>query len=384
MRGLVLALLFIAVHQALYNAVRPFVPLYIDEAGASAAVIGIVTAATALLPLVLAVPTGAFGDRHGIRGMLALGTAAATVALVLLAMSAHLAAVIAAQMLIGLSHMLVILGLQPYVSRLASGRRREKHIARYGVAAAIGLIAGPLLAGFLLAQVGFRGMFLIVGLIGLLPLAIIPLLPDIKVQVSPQERTPRGKHMFRSLRSPAVQVGLIVSASASIVDSVRVSFLPIYLDQAVMLSPAQVGAALSVFSVATLTARLALPWVMQHLGRWSVVVLVMASGGVAIAAMPAVGIVLAPMLIAFMGLAFGIGKSLSLMFVSEGSEDNERGLVMGLRLGANRTVDFGAPLLFGAVVSLFGLAACFASGAALIGGASVYLFGLQRRIARRA
>src|SRR5690625_3453237 len=131
MTGVVPALLFIVVHQAQYNAIRPFVPLYIDNAGAGAAVIGFVTAATSLLPLLLAVPIGVFGDRCGVRSMLILGTFSAISAVALLVTSAGLVTVIAAQMLTGLSHMLVLLGLQPYVSRLASGRQREKNLARY-------------------------------------------------------------------------------------------------------------------------------------------------------------------------------------------------------------------------------------------------------------
>jgi len=162
-------------------ALALLVQLYLKDLGASPLVISLSSSLT-WAGILLASPIwGGFGDRYSSRWLAVcvfLGSSLATAPLALL-----LAA--PAVLILGTLRSFLAIGLPPigmrFISASSTDRNRGRNLSFLSAARAAGWVFGGMLAGFLLARVGYRYTFLIVTL---LPVLVIPSLFKIPHRAS--------------------------------------------------------------------------------------------------------------------------------------------------------------------------------------------------------
>ncbi|WP_046472518.1 MFS transporter, partial [Allosalinactinospora lopnorensis] len=139
--------------QTTLNLARPLISYRAISQGGDALAIGLITAAYALLPLLVALPLGRLTDRMSRTTWIVLtGIALLVLAPVLLAGSGSLVMVGCASAVLGLGHIVFMVAGQGLVARLSVESEMDRNFGWFTAGAAVGQMAGPLAAGFLLGD----------------------------------------------------------------------------------------------------------------------------------------------------------------------------------------------------------------------------------------
>ncbi len=402
---------------------RPLFPLLAADMGASDALIGLLTSASYLLPLVVALPAGMLIDRVGIKSLAVFGSICLLAGNVAYAVAGGFAMIAAARVLNGLAQVVVLVALQAYVAELGRGGQQDKNFATIFFFTGIGQLVGPLMAGFLAREVGMRFSFWTAAAIAILPLGLAAVLPALEpararagTGVSrPQgqaaaavDDAPGGAHtsarssgasgsregraagtrldlaaIGRLLRIPGVQLGVGASLIMLLAEGARESFYPLYASS-VGFDEVAVGALLSLHALFSILVQpfagsLAAAW-----GRTRVLSAAMLCGFIGHIAVPLVrGFWPMAAAIAFAGVAMGANQPPSMACVADAAPKDMRGVAMALRLTGNRAGLLLSPVITGWAVTLWGLSAYFYASAGMLIAGSALMAGIASRTLRQ-
>lgn len=369
------------------NMMRPYAPLYAAHLGVDYLGVGTVAASVALLPILSAVWVGGLADRLGVRPLAITGSMLSSIAYFSLWAFPSLAALVLCQLAAGLANVLVVLGAQAYVGSLGRGAVAERNYGRYTIVASIGQILGPVLGGVVVGLAGYRGAFLLA--VGLSSLAVVlstcflprgMLSAQTTADATAEPRLPVPAQAINYLRGRATQLAILTSCLMSVPEVLRTAFIPVYLRDVQDFDASRIGYLLSVFSIAGLGAKAALPVVVRLMGRQTLLVAFTSLCAATIVIIPFIGSTVAVALcLLVMGATFGLGRPLSMAMAANAAASGELGIVIGLRITANRAADLTLPVAFGGAAALAGVAAAFPLGAGfLVCGACVLLPSMVR------
>jgi MFS family permease len=129
--------------------VRPIVTYKSIELGADATWIGVIGAAWAVAPLLLAIPIGRFVDKG--KDGLALFAGAATLFVVSIAMPFinNVPLIMLAMTVMGMGHLLVMVGGQTMIANRSGSAKYERDFGLFTFYASLGHALGPLAGGWL-------------------------------------------------------------------------------------------------------------------------------------------------------------------------------------------------------------------------------------------
>jgi MFS family permease len=354
-------------------------PLLALRYGLRPAELGLVVAAAAIPPLLLAVPLGQLADRWGARRVLLLGFAGTALVVVPMAIRPSLPALIVAYVGVSALQNALIVGAQSLIAALGqAGRSREAAYGAWTTAMSAGQILGPLAAGFLLDSVGVRSAFVVVAAVHAAALAVMtPTREAPRVDAgAPPMRLREGVGLLRDRR---IGMAVLTSTAAVWAMTIQQAYLPAMLE-ALAWSATTIGLVISIRSVAAVILRPILPQVVAALGgRERTVVLTLialAAGLVGVAIDPRFWVVAA--FVALFGAGHGLSQPVSMVMVVDRVAPAQRGAVLGMRLMLNRVAQLLAPLAFTALAS-GPLARLFFAHAALIAATTALLLVWTRR-----
>lgn len=337
------------------------VPLYGVEIGASPIAVGYLVAAAHMAPLALAIQAGGLIDRFGAVRVLLIGSLGLTAVPIIIVVSPSLVNLIVAQVLVGLSHMMLTLASQTLVSGFKGDR--AANMGTFAAFLSVGQLIGPLLAGAVLDSTGFRIAFGIVAVTAVFNLVLGPIL-NWSVRQSPPRRSTRPRDSSPGLRVlvrvPGIQVAIFASSGIFAGTTVYQTFLPVLLDGRGM-SATSIGVLLSIRSLAALVVRPALPLILRVLRgqhRVLVVALVFTAIGTGLSGFAAAPALLG-VLALFVGVGMGIGIPLSIVAIASRSDPRDLGRLLGLRLSANRFAQLSAAIGIGAITGVAGFTSGF-------------------------
>ena len=138
-----------------FKGVRVLSTLYAVELGASPFGIGVLIAAFALFPLVLAVHAGRVADRYGVRMPLLLGTLGMAAGVLLPFFLPRLAAVYAGAALTGAAFIFVQVSTHSLTAALGEGVERTRNFSIFALAMSVTDFIGPVLAGSAIDRLGY-------------------------------------------------------------------------------------------------------------------------------------------------------------------------------------------------------------------------------------
>jgi MFS family permease len=361
------------------QGLRPFLPLRLEELGASDSMIGVAVAAYAVVGLLLAVPSGRILDRLPQHRLLVASLVGLTAGTVVLPYLDSVLLLSAGMLLNGAFAMWVWLVLQSMITRAGEGQGRRNQLALFSLCWGIGLAGGPSLGAVLYDVLDFTGLCMVLGgitLAGAVAAMASPPVPPVSaeprdggVEPSPGIRAA----LSRAFANPILVAVLISSFVNLFVMSMRISFYPVYLERAGV-SITQVGILLSIIGVSSLAVRAVLPAVERRLGTLTVLIW---STGLAIAG--AAGTPLSSNLVVLtigallIGVGLGANPPITVNLVAEHSDARDRGLAVGLRMMANRSAQVAQPVVFGALAATIGLGLAFPVSGALLAAVTVWM-----------
>ncbi|SCE76070.1 Predicted arabinose efflux permease, MFS family [Micromonospora viridifaciens] len=367
--------------QAVTFMLRPASAYRALELDVPGAWLGVLGASFAVVPLVLAVPSGHAVDRFGERRVALAGSAllvAAGLGFVLLAGS--VAGLVVASMLLGTAHLCAVVAQQALVANRTPAHRYDAAFGYYTFAASLGQALGP---GLIVVFGGdrsipdTRAIFL-----GATVLAVPLLIAAALLRPSGhhQQRTagPAAGGMRELLRQPGLVRALTVSCVVLAAVDITLVYLPA-LGAERGIAAGSIGVLLGVRAVASMASRLLLGKLVAMIGRRALLI-----GTVALSAV-GLGLLLPPLpfwvmavVVTVAGLGLGAGQPLTMSFLAEVAPPGLRGRAMSLRLTGNRLGQVLIPSAAGVLAAGAGAAGVLACTATGLAGAAVAATGLHR------
>jgi MFS family permease len=381
----ILALVFaqVGLHGCL-NGMRVAVPLLAAAEGRSAAVIGVLMALFAVFPFMLAIPAGRLADRRGYHVPVHLAAGLAAAGALIAVASLHAVALGVAAALIGAGSAIGMIALQRTAGRLAQGQADRLHIFSWvALAPSVGTFVGPMLAGTLIDQVGYRAAYA--------GLALLPLGTFVATTFVPRERvdtelparvavsaTDGQGASWNLLRDANLRRLVFINWLIAACWDAHAFALPI-LGHERGLSASAIGAVLASYAMASAAVRLAIPVLAERLQPRGLMA--------AALALTAAVFLLYPWLdsawamaacAAALGLGLGAVQPAMMSTLHTLMPAGRQGEALGLRSTVIHFSTLVMPLGFGALGAALGVASVFwLTGLALSAGAW-QAFGLPR------
>jgi MFS family permease len=345
--------------QTTITLVRVTTSYRVLELDLSAAWLGILSAAFALLPVFLGVFVGRFIDRGHDAHAAWIGNALLLIACAGLALSdASVVSLVVFTAVLGVGHIFLMAAHQMICLRSAGAGSREQAFGNLLVVAAIGHGLGPLIISWLGAgaRIPPTAILFNLGLAGIaLMMALsFTLRPGQKAGQKPEHSDVLSVNaLLRIAGLPTVLVASIVTITA--MDLVTI-YLPL-LGVERGIDADQVGMLLTVRAAASMVGRLFYVTLVQSVGRWPLMWTTMIGAAITIAAlalpMPLAGVYVA---CAAMGFALGIASTLSITGAVDVAPVQARATVMSMRISGNRIGQVALPLIAGAIAAATGSA----------------------------
>lgn len=360
------------------QSVRLFYPLHLQVLGASDMVIGLGAGASSVAGLVLAVPSGYLLDRFDSQRVLVFSMLCMALTTGAFTLASSVAVTILLMFLQGLFQMWVWLVLQEMMTRVGDGPSAERQLSLFSLAWGVGLAAGPSLGAWVYDAWDFQVLSVscfVFTLAGTFAALLVP--PALK-RVEPRTQPGMAGALRRSFGDSLV-VGVMASSFVNIfVQSLRTSFYSIFLERQGV-SVGVIGLLLSTIGIASLAVRLVLPALVRRFGpvrplvwsTWTAIV------GVAMTPLSAnlVFLVVGAVMI---GSGLGANPPITVRLLA-GSEGDDRGVAVGLRMLANRSAQVIQPVVYGNIAAGIGLAAAFPISGVLLGAMTLWM---SRRLSR--
>ena len=348
-------------------AIRPATVYRALEIGMPTALLGTLSASFALMPMLLALPSGVLADRVGERVLAVIAGICLTAATVTLTLSSDgVVRLFAGTILLGLGQLCGVIAQQTWVANLGSGSALDGAFGRYTFAASLGQALGPAtltVLGGSSVRPDTAPLF-VVGLaasVCALGTALGLRRSATSCGSSGSERPGAGL-----IRLPGLKLALLTSCVVLAAVDITMAYLPA-LGVERGIPSATIGVLLVVRALASMTSRIGLGRLVGRLGRRRVLVAFTASAAAAIAlcAVPTPLWVLL-LAVAAAGVGLGVGQPLTMSWLAEAAPEGARGRAMSLRLVGNRAGQVALPSLTGLVAAGSGASGVLAlTGAAL-------------------
>jgi MFS family permease len=367
-RLLTVLLLHSALTQIITFVLRPTSAYRAIELDVPTAWLGALTASFAVVPLLLAVPSGQATDRFGERRVMLVGSVLMVLAgAVFVTERGGAMGLVLGSVVLGTGHLLSVVGQQAAVANTAGPGRFDTAFGYYTFAASLGQAIGPIL-------------ITLVGGTGALPstqpiFAVATVLGALLVGCTLAVRVPQVRHartaadtggMRTLVRLPGLLRALLISCIVLAAVDITLIYLPaLGADRG--LAAGLVGVLLALRGVASMTSRFFLGRLVALVGRRRLMITSVALSAVSMAAvaipMPPVG---TAVLVVLLGLGLGVGQPLTMSWLAESAPAGLRGRAMALRLTGNRLGQVLIPSAVGAVAAGVGAAGVLLTTAAAL------------------
>ena len=343
--------------------------LYALELGASEFTTGVLMSLFALLPMLLSVSAGRLIDRAGPRRPLGVALAALALAAALPFVVPRIETLYVSATLLGVSFMYVHIAMNSVFGAHGSPEQRALNFSWLALGFSISNSIGPLVAGYAIDGLGHARAFLV---LALFPAVALVLLWRRKAPLPRPEHVPLAKQagVLDLLRIPGLRQTFWVSLVLATGWDLYTFLIPLY-GARIGLSAAAIGVILSTFAVATLTVRVAMPFLIKKLKQWLIIFGAMAISGTCYLLFPFAQSVPPLLLLSFvLGLGLGSAQPVIMSLLYAASPPGRQGEAVGLRTSLLNGSHTLIPLLSGAASSALGMAPVFWTLAAcLLGGA---------------
>jgi MFS family permease len=342
--GLVQAITFVLRPTAVYQALALDVP---------AQWLGALGATFAVVPLLIAVPSGQATDRFGERRVMIAGSLLTVCAAgSFLVLGGSVWGLLAASVALGIGHLCSVVGQQAMVANRCPRERYDTAFGHYTFMASAGQALGPgllILFGGTATIPDTGAIFTWSTGLGVALVVVAMFLPAPAAPASAREREKSPGGVRSLLRRPGLVRALTVSCVVLAAVDISLVYLPA-LGSERDIAAGTIGALLALRAAASMTSRLFLGRLSGWLGRGRLLTasIGLAAAGMALVPVP-MPLPLLALLIVLTGFGLGAGQPLTMSWLAESTPPGLRGRAMSLRLTGNRLGQVVVPTLAGLV-----------------------------------
>lgn len=357
-RLVALIALGIANHTALAGS-RVVISLEALRQGASTAVVGVLLALYALLPMLLAVATGRLSDRVGVRRPMLAGSIALVAGSALPALVPGFTALFVSATVVGVGFMLFQVPVQNATGEMGPPEDRAHNFSLLALGYSISGFLGPLVAGFTIDHGGFAAAF-----------AVLALLPVVPAVVLARNLLPLpGPHPARVAGGSGGALELVthrklrwvffVNALLAIGWDLHTIVIPVY-GAKIGLSASAIGLILASFAAATFVVRLAMRWIVRRANERQVLKVSLFIAGAVYLVFPFSDGAPTLMALSFcLGLGLGMSQPMVMSLLHSHAPAGRMGEAAGVRMSLVQAMAVAVPLAFGGLGATVGLTPVF-------------------------
>lgn len=362
---------------ACMTGARMAAPLQALRHGHGAEAVGVLVALFALAQVFLALPTGRFCERRGLKAPMAWATGAAVLGAGTAAAWPVLPALCASALLTGAAGGVAIIALQRHIARSAADARElRKAFSWLAIGPALSNLVGPVVAGVMIDAAGFRAAFL--------ALAVLPLLSWLSLRAV-RERLPAAAAVaapsggaWNLWRETGLRRLMIVTCLLSCCWDVHTFLVPV-LGHERGFPASVIGSILGAFGAAAAAVRLLTPLVAAQLREWAILVGAMAATAVLFGLYP---LLRAPLAMAacsvLLGFTLGSVQPMILSLLHQLAPEHRQGEAVALRVIVINVSSVGMPMVSGLAGSLIGAAGVFWAAGLMVGAGAKLALGFRR------
>lgn len=349
------------------------------ELGLSAAWIGILTAAFAILPVFFALKVGRAIDRGNDLRMVWAGTALLVAACMGIALFPSIYPLLFFTAALGIGHLFLSIGMQVLCAQQPGPGVMERMLGNYMIATAIGQGAGPAVVGWVGGSAAIpptQPLFWI-GLATATLAFISSLFLRSDYQRAPHAEGTAPVPVRDIIRSPGFSVVFSVSVVAVVAQDLIVVYLPLMGTERTIAVDV-IGSLLAVRAFAAVVSRLFFAKLSELLGSTRLMVTSTIAGAFAFGAMAApISLPLMYAAIAVLGGALGIAVTTAISSLLGLVSSEVRGTANSLRTGGTRLGQVVIPFFAGLLAAAMGVASVF-----LVLGASLAMAATAAQFTR--
>lgn len=349
--------------------------LFILKTGHAEALVGLYMALFSVIAALASLSIGRWVDRTGALRVMRVGALALLAGAWLPVLQLSLLSLVATSLLLGLGFNLVTMAAQHTVGRLDPSAVSSQRLAYFGWFAlghSTSSVAGPMLAGLLIDNIGFRSAFAAMAIFTTIAAwlvyyrmrGFVSAEPSVPASSAAQHKP---DHVLDLFKSPELRRIYGVNALTATSWDLFIVMLPI-LGHRLGFSASVIGTVYACFAMGTFVIRAAMPWLSQRFSEWQMLRSAMIVIVLAYLLMP--WLALAPLLM-LVGVMFGAAVGLSqpnmLSLLHRAAPAARSGEAVGLRALISNVCSVIVPLAFGASLSAVGLPIVLLGAAALFG-----------------
>ncbi|MBP9905641.1 MAG: MFS transporter [Rhodoferax sp.] len=351
---------------ACMSGLRLAAPLLALREGYSALAVGVLLSLFALTQVFLALPAGRYADRHGFKRPVGFCVLAATLGSTLAFVLPLFPVLCLSALMTGGATGVASISLQRHVGRSAQDQVQLKTMFSWlSIGPALANFVGPLAAGLLIDQGGFRVAFF-----GLACLPVMTWLWVRRTRELPRMPTKPGassRQAFDLLREPMMRRLMLVNWLLSSCWDVHTFVVPV-LGHERGLSASAIGGILGGFALAATSVRVVLPFVAAHLREWVVVTAAMLATATIFAIYPLMHTAWAMAgCSVLLGLSLGSVQPMIMSTLHQITPEARHGEALGFRLMAINASSVLMPMLFGTAGAAVGVSLVFWTVGAAVG-----------------
>ena len=348
------------VNHIVLTGTRITVTLEALRLGASPAVVGVLLALYAALPMVLSVAAGRLSDRIGVRKPMLVGSAAMAMGAAVPLAVPGLTGLFVSASVLGVAFMLYQVPAQNATGELGPPSERAHNFNLLALGYAISTLLGPLVAGFTIDHGGFAVTFGV--------LAVLPLIPTVVLGrgwlalPGPHPAHLRDAHTggaLALLRHEKLRPVFIINVMLAIAWDLHTIVIPVY-GQQIGLSASQIGLILASFGAATFIVRFSMRWFVRRVDERQVLTIALLAAGAVYFVFPFCNSAATLMALSFsLGLGLGASQPMVLSLLHMHSPPGRMGEAAGIRMSLVQSMAVTVPLAFGALGATVGLTPVF-------------------------
>jgi MFS family permease len=362
------------INHVVLSGSRVTITLQALREGASTAMVGLILALFALLPMLCAVAAGRLSDRVGIRKPM-LGASVGLIAGTLLPLVfSGLTVLLVSACVIGLSFMVNQVSAQNATGELGPPSERAQNFSLLALGYSISGFLGPLIAGFMIDHGGFLITFAFLAALPLIPVFVLG--RGMLNLPGPHPQHARGVSggALELLRHPKLRSVFVINVLLAMAWDLNQIVIPVYGNE-IGLSASAIGLILASFGAATFVVRLAMPWIVRRANERQVLTLALVIGGAVYFIYPFSHSAATLVALSFcLGLGLGMSQPMVMSLLHTHAPPGRMGEAAGVRMSLVQAMAVTVPLAFGALGSAIGLqfvfwsvGLCLAAGGAYSG-----------------
>jgi len=350
--------LCIANHVVLTGS-RITVSLEALQLGASTAVVGVLLALYALLPMLCAVAAGRYSDRVGVRLPMLAGSLGLVAGAAIPFVLPGLPALFVSATLVGVSFMVFQVAAQNATGELGDAQPRAHNFGLLALGYSASGFLAPLIAGFSIDHGGYAVTFAVLAVIPLVPVAVLGSGRLALPGPHPAHAVETASSVYDLVTHPKLRRIFGINVLLAMAWDLHLIFVPVY-GAKIGLSASQIGLILAAFAAATFVVRLAMRWIVQHLSEDQVLTLALFIAGIVYLLFPFSQGGVTLMALSFcLGLGLGMSQPMVMSLLHSHAPPGRMGEAAGVRMSLVQSMSVAVPLVFGALGATVGLMPVF-------------------------